>query len=217
MRIGILGAGNVGGTLGRGWAGKGHEVFFGVPRPQDAKTQDLIRGIGPKAQAGTVAQAAAFAEVVVLATPWQATEEAVNEAGDLKGKLVIDCTNPLTPDFTGLTIGHTTSGLEQVAGWAKGGKVFKAFNQTGFNNMANPVLEGRRAVMFVCGDDETSKPTVLRLVSDIGFEAVDAGGSTVARLLEPFGMLWIHLALARGLGRDWAFDVLRRDPAEPTP
>jgi predicted dinucleotide-binding enzyme len=216
MRIGILGAGNVGGTLGRGWAGKGHNVFFGVPRPQDPKTQDLIREIGSKAQVGTVAEAATFAEVIVLATPWLAAEDAMKEAGDLTGKVVIDCTNPLTPDFTKLTIGHTTSGLEQVAGWAKGAKVFKAFNQTGFSNMANPVLEGRLAVMFVCGDDEAHKPTALQLVKDIGFEAVDAGDSAAARLLEPLGMLWIHLALARGMGRDWAFGVLRRAPAKPT-
>jgi predicted dinucleotide-binding enzyme len=70
--------------------------------------------------------------------------------------------------------------------------------------------------MFVCGDDEASKPAVLRLVADIGFEAIDAGGATVARLLEPFGMLWIHLANARGLGRDWAFGVLRRGSSQPT-
>jgi predicted dinucleotide-binding enzyme len=217
MRIGILGAGNVGGTLGRGWAVRGHDVFFGVRRPQDAQTQDLVRAIGSKARVGTVAEAASFAEVVVLATPWQATEGAIREAGDLNGKSVIDCTNPLTPDFSGLTIGHTTSGLEQVARWARGAKVFKAFNQTGFANMADPVLEGRRAVMFVCGDDEAGKPVVLQLVRELGFEAIDAGGSTTARLLEPFGMLWIHLALTRGLGRDWAFGVLRRTPANPAP
>jgi predicted dinucleotide-binding enzyme len=212
MRIGILGAGNVGGTLGRGWAGQGHDVFFGAPRPQDAKTQDLIRGIGSKTRAGTVAQAAAFAEVIVLATPWQATPDALQQAGDLGGKVVIDCTNPLTQDFSRLTIGHTTSGLEQVAGWAKGAKVYKAFNQVGFNLMANPVMDGRRAVMFVCGDDEAGKQIALQLVRDIGFEAIDAGDSTAARLLEPFGMLWIHLTLKRGLGRDWAFGVLRRGP-----
>jgi predicted dinucleotide-binding enzyme len=104
--------------------------------------------------------------------------------------------------------------LEQVAGWAKGAKVFKAFNQVGFNVMANPVVEGRRAVMFVCGDDEAGKPTVLQLVRDIGFESIDAGGATAARLLEPFGMLWIHLALTRGLGRDWAFGLLHRDASK---
>jgi len=175
MRIGILGAGNVGGTLGRGWASKGHEVFFGVPRPQDAKTQDLIRGIGPKARAGTVADAAGFAEVVVLATPWLVTEDAIRGAGNIAGRVVVDCTNPLNSEFTGLAFGYTTSGAEQVAEWAKGAKVFKAFNQTGFNIMGYPVFDGRRAVMFVCGDDVTSKPTVLKLATDLGFEAIDAG------------------------------------------
>jgi predicted dinucleotide-binding enzyme len=211
MRIGILGAGNVGGTLGRGWASKGHEVFFGVPRPQDAKTQDLIRGIGPKARAGKVADAAGFAEVVVLATPWQVTEDAINEAGTLAGKIVVDCTNPLTADFSGLVLGHTTSGAEQVAGWAKAAKVYKAFNQTGFNIMGAPRLEGRPAVMFVCGDDAGRKPTVLKLASDLGFEAIDAGRLAIARLLEPYALLWIHLANAQGLGRDFAFGLLRRN------
>ena len=94
MRIGILGAGNVGGTLGRGWARKGHEVFFGVPRPQDAKTQDLIRGIGPKARAGMVADAAGFAEVVVLATPWPVTQDTVRGAGNLGGRVVVGLHQP---------------------------------------------------------------------------------------------------------------------------
>jgi predicted dinucleotide-binding enzyme len=217
MRIGILGAGNVGGTLGRAWAARGHDVYFGVPRPQEAKTQDLLRAIGPRARAGSVADAAAFAEIVVLATPWGATEDALSRAGNLGGKVVIDCTNPLTPDFSALTIGHTTSGMEQVARWAQNARVFKALNQVGFRGMADPVLEGRRAVMFVCGDDEAGKATVLRLVGELGFEALDAGGSTTARLLEPFGMLWIHQAIKQGMGIDWAFGVLRREPSSPTP
>src|SRR5438477_11731912 len=93
MQIGIIGAGNVGGTLGRAWAKKGHDICFGVRHPQDDKTRRLLQSIGPKAQAGTVAEAAAFGEVVVLATPWPATEAAIRAAGDLRGKTVIDCTN----------------------------------------------------------------------------------------------------------------------------
>src|SRR5438067_13366608 len=112
MKIGIIGAGNVGGTLGRAWAKKGHDSFFGVRHPQDDKTRRLVESIGPKAQAGTVAEAAAFGEVVVLATPWQATEAAVKEAGDLTGKVVIDCTNPLMPDFSGMELCFTKSGAE---------------------------------------------------------------------------------------------------------
>ena len=210
MKISILGAGNVVGTLGRAWAREGHDVFFGVPRLNDSKTLELLKTIGPKARAGTVAEAAAAGDVLVLATPWQATEEAVKAAGNLVGKVLVDCTNPLQADFSGLAIGYTTSGAEQVARWAKGAVVFKAFNQTGFSNMANPVFDSHRSVMFVCGDDEARKPIVLKLAADIGFEAIDAGGLVTARLLEPFAMLWIHLALVRGQGRDFAFGLLRR-------
>lgn len=210
MKISILGAGNVGGTLGRGWARKGYDVFFGVPRPNDAKTQELLTSIGSKARAGTVAEAAAAGDVLVLATPWPVTQDAIKAAGNLTGKVVVDCTNPLKADFSGLVLGHATSGAEQVAAWAKGAKVYKAFNQTSFNNMANPAFDGQRAVMFVCGDDDAHKPTVLKLVTDIGFEAIDAGKLEIARLLEPYGMLWIHLALVRGQGRNFAFGLLRR-------
>jgi predicted dinucleotide-binding enzyme len=208
--ISILGAGNVGGTLGRAWARQGYEVFFGVRGPQDAKTQQLLKSIGPKARAGTVAEAAAAGDVLVLATPWPATRDAVQAAGDLAGKIVVDCTNPLKEDLSGLALGHSTSAAEHVAQWAKGARVYKAFNQAGFNVMGNPSFDGRRAVIFVCGDDDEHKPTVLKMASDIGFEAIDAGGLVIARLLEPYAMLWIHLALVRGLGGDFAFGLLRR-------
>ena len=211
MKISILGAGNVGGTLGSAWARTGHHVFFGVPNPQDPKTRELLKTIGSKARAGTVAEAATAGDVIVLATPWPATRGAIQAAGNLAGKVVVDCTNPLKPDFTALSLGYTTSGAEQVAEWAKGAKVFKAFNQTGFNIMGNPAFDGQRAVIFVCGDDAVHKPTVLKLATDIGFEAIDAGSLVIARLLEPYGMLWIHLAYAQGLGRDFAFVLHRRE------
>ncbi|MEO7145276.1 MAG: NAD(P)-binding domain-containing protein [Bryobacteraceae bacterium] len=210
MKISVLGAGNVGGTLGRAWARKGHDVFFGVPRANDSKTQELLKSIGSKGRAGTVAEAAAASDVIVVATPWPATQEAIDACGNLAGKVVVDCTNPLKEDFSGLALGYTTSGAEQVAEWAKGAKVYKAFNQTGFNIMGNPGFGAARAVIFICGDDDAHKPTVLQLATDIGFEAIDAGKLVIARLLEPYAMLWIHLAYARGMGREFAFGLLRR-------
>jgi predicted dinucleotide-binding enzyme len=210
MKIGIIGAGNVGGTLGKAWAKKGNSIFYGVQRPQDNKVQELLKATGPSAQAGSSAEAAAFGQVVVLATPWQTTQAAIRSAGDLAGKIVIDCTNPLKPDFSDLEIGHTTSGAEKVAAWAKGARVFKAFNTTGFNIMANPMINGTRTVMFVCGDDEAAKPTVLQLATDVGFDAVDAGKLTQARLLEPWALLWISLAFKGETGRDFGFALLRR-------
>jgi len=211
MRIAILGAGNVGGTLGRKLAHAGHHIFFGVPNPADGKTQNIVRELGDRAQAGTVAEAAAFGETIILAAPWPAIESALQAAGEhLRGKVLIDATNPLTPDFTQLDRGFTTSGAEQVAEWAPGTAVFKALNQTGWNNMAEPQYGEHTAVMFVCGDNEERKPEVLRIVADVGFAAIDAGKLTVARLLEPLAMLWIHLTYAQSQGRDFAFTILRR-------
>jgi predicted dinucleotide-binding enzyme len=210
MKIAIVGAGNVGGTLGKGWAKKGHQIFYGVQRPQEDKTQVLLRDTGPTARAGTPAAAASFGDVVVFATPWAATQAAVKSAGDLSGKTVIDCTNPLTPDFSGLEVGFTTSGAEMVAEWARGAKVFKAFNTTGFNIMADPVIGGTPTVMFVCGDDEAAKPVVMQLAKDLGFDVIDAGKLVRARLLEPWAVLWISLALGGVIGREFGFALLRR-------
>jgi predicted dinucleotide-binding enzyme len=156
-----------------------------------------------------VKEAAAFAEVVVLAIPWPATEAAIRSAGSLSGKIVIDCVNPLKPDLSGLAVGYTDSAAEQIARWAPGAKVFKAFNQTGADNMAQPGYGSQKSVMFVAGDDPEAKKTVLKLVSDVGFEAVDAGPLTNARLLEPLAMLWIYLAF-HGLGRNFALGLLKR-------
>ncbi len=164
------------------------------------------------AQAGTPAQAAAFAEFIVLTTPWNAAEAAIGSMGDLSGKIILDATNPLAmaPDGLTLEIGHSISAGEIVQGWARRASVFKSLNTTGFDNMADPVFHGVKSVMFVAGDDTVNKPRVIELVAALGFEVVDAGPLRNARLLEANAMLWIDLAIKRGLGRDWAFAIVRR-------
>ena len=213
MRLAIIGAGSVGGTLGTAWAQKaGHDIFFGINNPKSEKTQALLAKLGGKARAGSAADAAAFGELIVLATPWNAAEAAIRAMGDLSGRIVLDATNPLAmgPDGLGLEIGHSISAGEKVQGWAKGASVFKTLNTTGYANMADPVFHGVRSVMFVAGDDAAAKPKVIELVAALGFEVVDAGPLRNARLLEAHAMLWIELALKRGLGRDWAFAIVRR-------
>ncbi len=160
----------------------------------------------------TNAAAAGDSDVVVLCTPWANTREALRDCGDLSGTVLIDCTNPLTPDVTALTVGHTTSGAEQVAEWAPGARVCKALNQIGASLMNHPRLPGT-PVMFLCGD-EAAKDVAGGLVAELGFETVDAGDLTGARLLEPYGLLWIHLALRRGLGTNFAFALLRGTAGE---
>jgi 8-hydroxy-5-deazaflavin:NADPH oxidoreductase len=201
IKIAIIGAGNVGNTLGTAWRNRGHQVTFGVRHPDDPKYASL-------GAVETNESATAAADVVVLCTPWQSTQSAVRGCGDLAGKVLIDCTNPLTPDFAGLDVGLTTSGAEEVAKWAPGARVCKAMNQIGAPMMDGPQLQGK-PVMFVCGDDEAAKSVTAGLVAELGFETVDVGDLTVARLLEPYGLLWIHLALRRGFGTNFGFGLLR--------
>jgi len=210
VKIGIIGAGNVGGTLGRAWAAKGHAVVFGARDPRGPKVQELVKATAGTARAATPAEAAAHGEVVLLATPWAAAQAALRGAGDLTGKILVDATNPLRPDLSGLTLGHTTSAAEEVARWAPGAKVVKAFNTIGAQHMANPRFGTQSASMLVCGDDGAAKKTVLALAEVLGFDPVDAGPLRQARLLEPLAMLWISLAYAYGHGADIAFKLLRR-------
>lgn len=210
MDIGIIGSGNVGGTLGPRWAAKGHKILFASRDPQSEKSQALIAKCGPNATTGSSAEAASASDVLLLATPWPATEEALRSAGDLSGKIVIDATNPLLPGLEGLSIGCTQSAGEQVAEWAKGARVVKAMNTVGSNIMTDPKFEQRHVAMFYCGDDSEAKRVVAELIRELGFEALDAGPLTQARLLEPFALLWISLALKYGYGREIGFELLRR-------
>ena len=207
MKIGIIGSGNVGGALGRRWAKNGHQVIFGGRDPEATDLKQLAAESG--GTAASLADAARDGDVLLLATPWEPTEQIVKSLGNVSGKVLIDATNPLA-GLSGLTLGTTTSAAEQVASWAPGAKVVKAFNTVGANIMADPSFAAGKVVLFYCGDDAEAKATVKPFIDELGFEAVDAGPLTQARLLEPFALLWISLAYAQKLGRDFAFQLLRR-------
>jgi hypothetical protein len=205
MRVAIIGTGNVGGAIVHGLKGKGHAVTLGARDPRNSEVAALAAETG--AAAALPAEAARVADVVILALPWSAAKTAIRSLGDLSGKTVVDCMNPLgmAGGALGLTIGHTTSGGETVAGWLPGAHVVKTLNQVGAEVMAKNDHLPHRPVMFMAGDSETAKQQVAGLLTDLGFEPLDAGGLVKARLLEPFGMVWINQALFRGKGRDWAF------------
>jgi 8-hydroxy-5-deazaflavin:NADPH oxidoreductase len=207
MQLGIIGAGNVGNALAAGWIRAGHSITFGI-RDTSAPPN------GPAgARYANVAEAVRAAPVVVLATPWQAVSDALAAAGDLAGKVLIDCTNPLRMGADGLEleIGYTTSGGEYVASLAAGASVFKTLNQTGFANMEQAHEFTRLpAAMYVAGDDAARKPLVMSLVSALGFTAIDAGPLRIARLLEPMAMVWIHMAVNRGGPMSRAFALTER-------
>lgn len=206
MNIAIIGSGHIGAGLAKPWASKGHRVVFGARDPKDAELAQLCDAIG--ATAASVSDAARGAEVVVLAMPYGALDEVLAAVGDLAGKLVIDCTNAVAPGMT-LKYGHTTSSAEELQKRIPKARVFRSFNAQGAENLANPVYGGVAASNFYCGDDPAGRAVVRELVEAVGFDAIDAGPLTSARLLEPLMLLWITTAKSVG-SRDIAFRVLRR-------
>lgn len=205
MRIAIIGTGNVGSAIAHGLKGKGHGVVLGARVPGDEATRALAAATG--SMVATPYDAAANAEIVILALPWAAAEPAVRALGSLVGKVVVDCMNPLgmVDGKLGLVLGHTTSGGEIVQGWLPDARVVKTLNQVGAEMMADNRALAHRPVMFVAGNDAAAKASVSTMLTDLGFAPLDAGDITKSRILEPFGMVWINQALFRGKGRNWAF------------
>lgn len=211
MNIAIIGAGAVGGALGKGWARAGHCIIYGVPTPNDPKHTAAAQDAGDAALVSP-AEAARQADVIALAVPWQAVEQAIADCGNLDGKLVIDVTNPLrmAADGLELALGFDSSGAEEVARLAPGARVVKTMNQVGFAVMADSAGYPVPPSMFVAGDDADAKGTVVKLVSDLRFQAIDVGPLKLARLLEPYAMLWIHQVVNRGASSTSAFVLMAK-------
>jgi NADPH-dependent F420 reductase len=210
VKIAVLGTGKVGRALGSRWVKLGHEVIFGSRDPGSEKVREALQKVLASADLRTQGEAAAGAEVVVLATPWVTARDVIKAAGDLTGKVLVDCSNPLNASFSGLDLGHTTSAAEQIAGWAVGARVVKAFNTVSAAVMLNPAFGDQRATMFYCGDDEEAKTIVGDLATQLDLEAVDAGPLHIARYLEPLAMLYIHLAIQEGWGSNCALKIITR-------
>ncbi|MDZ7858169.1 MAG: NADPH-dependent F420 reductase [Sphaerotilus sp.] len=208
MSISIIGAGNVGVALGQALTRRGETVVFGVPEPQ--KYAAAVAALGDKAHLTSTAEAIAASDLLILAVPHTATAGIAQSVPDWQGKVLVDATNPLAPGLTGLTLGTSTSGAEVLAQQARGARVVKAFNSTGADNMADAAYAGGLPMMPICGDDADARHRVMALATLIGFEAVDMGPLMAARYLEPFAMTWIHMALRQGMGRRFAFGLLRR-------
>ena len=197
MKIAVLGAGHVGRTLGDRWVAAGHDVRYGSREPSG----EVVL---------STAEAAAWGEVIVLAVPYAAVGAVLAAAGDLAGKTVIDLINPIASDFSGLTVGHTSSAGEEIAAMIPSAHVVKAFNSVGFNIMADPSFPDGPASMLIAGNDAAAKAVVAALAQDLGFDPVDAGPIAQSRLLEAMAWLWITMAMKYGRGREIAFRLMNR-------
>jgi hypothetical protein len=217
MKVGILGSGSVGKTLGAAFAALGHEVTMGSREPERDDVKEWRKTAGGKTKSGTFAEAAKFGDLAVLATAWSGTQNAISLAGpeNLKGKVVIDTTNPL--DFSAgpgkapaLAVAGRDSAGERVQQWLPQSRVVKAFNHVGNPHMFRPEFPGGPPDMFLCGNDDAAKREVGQVLRAFGWpDPIDLGGIEASRYLEPLAMIWIIHYFRTGNGAH-AFKLLRK-------
>jgi predicted dinucleotide-binding enzyme len=213
MKIGIIGSGVVGKTLGAGFRKHGHEVEVGTRDP--AKLQEWAAQ-HPGALVGSFADAAKFAEIVVLAVGGSAALEAAQlaDADNLAGKTVIDACNPIGggPPVNGVLsyfTGINDSLMERLQKAFPAAHFVKAFNSVGSAQMVNPQFAGGAPTMFICGDDAEAKKAVAKLLDQFGWETEDMGAVEAARAIEPLCRLWCIPGVGRGDWSPHAFKLLR--------
>lgn len=199
MKIAIIGTGNVGSALGGSFVRAGHDVTFAA---QDtARTQDVAAGLGARTSASP-ASATAAADVVVLAVPYSAAADVADEiAAAAKGKVVIDATNPLKGDYSGLETEGGPSAAERLALRLPGAHVVKAFNTLFASVQADPTAAGRTVDGFFAGDDAAAKATVAELTRSIGLRPIDAGSLQGARQLE--ALAWLNISMQLRTNGAW--------------
>ncbi|MCI4368896.1 MAG: NAD(P)-binding domain-containing protein [Thermoplasmata archaeon] len=215
MKVGVIGSGDVGRTLGRGFAGAGHEVMIGSRSPNSEELRAWKKEAGAKASTGTFAETARHGEVLVLAVRGDVAESAIDLAGEshFAGKLLIDATNPL--DFSkgmppGLFVGTTDSLGERIQRKLPAAKVVKCFNIIGNVQMVHPKLPGGPPDMMICGNDAAAKLQTSETLKSLGWPgAIDVGGIDGARWLEALVPLWVRAGSALGVW-DHGFKVLHK-------
>lgn len=198
MKVAIIGTGNMGAGLAATLAAAGHEVSIGA---RDlAKAAALADKVGHGAMGGGIAAAAKLADLVILALPFDAVADAIKQAGDLAGKVLVDISNPISADYKELVIGHTTSAGEEIQKLAPQAKVVKAFNTIFAQLLAPESRSNKTLQVFVAGDDAATKASVSELARSVGFQAMDAGPLSNSRYLEPIGEMNIHFGYFLGKG-----------------
>jgi 8-hydroxy-5-deazaflavin:NADPH oxidoreductase len=212
MKVGVLGSGDVAKVLAAGFLKHGHSVMIGTRERSKLKKW---ASENPPARAGSFSEAAAFAEVVVLAVKGTAASSALHlaSAPNLAGKPVIDATNPIAdlPPVNGVLqffTGLDESLMERLQREFPEARFVKAFNSVGNARMIDPQFAGGRPTMFICGNDERARGIVAELLDQLGWETADMGKAEAARAIEPLCMLWCIPGFTRN---EWshAFKLLK--------
>jgi 8-hydroxy-5-deazaflavin:NADPH oxidoreductase len=189
MKVSIIGSGGIGGTIGTLWTKAGHEVFFSGRNPENLT--NLVKEAGNAAQAGTVAQAAQFSDVIFLAVYYWTTDDAIAAAGSLDGKIIIDATNPyIRNDAEEIQRVPGVSSALELAQKLPQSKIVKAYNTLPTATFANEHHCSEPYALFYCGDDDEAKATVAQLIADSGFAGIDIGELSNVVHQEPGGKLY---------------------------
>lgn len=202
MNLAVIGPGNVGRALAGLALGAGHPVIAGVRDPGGPRAEEL-RAALPGVDVQDVAGAARASAVILLTTPYAAARDALLACGDLGGRIVVDCTNPVGPGFT--HAGGHRAGAQILADAVPSARMVKAFNVYGVENLGAPITgpSGLRGMMPVAGDDAEARRSVLDLATDMGWDGLDVGPLAQALHLEHLALLWIRMV--RGGGHDPRF------------
>ncbi len=204
-KIAIIGSGNVGSALGKGWLKAGHEVVFGVRDPESLKTQKALTLI-VEAKVNTIHEASKNADVIVITTPPEAVLALIPQLGDVSNKVIIDTTNSIRTRPEPFATAYAA--IKEIT---QAQDIVKCFNSTGFENMLSPNYQGEGIDMFAAGSSKKAKQVAEQLAKDIGFTACyDFGGDDKVELLEKFALSWINLAIMQGHGRNLAFKLVKR-------
>jgi 8-hydroxy-5-deazaflavin:NADPH oxidoreductase len=199
MKITVIGAGNMGSAFVKQLHSAGHSVKI---TSRDAAKATALAAKYAGVQAVPAQGCASDADVIVLAAGYADAVTALTSVGNVAGKVVIDITNPLTADYMGLTIGHSTSAAEEIAKAVPQALVVKAFNTLFASMLDEGASLGpqNKVNVFVASDSDSGKQTVKQLAASMGFEPVDAGGLKNARYLEPLAGLSVYFGYGAGLG-----------------
>ncbi len=210
MKIAIIGTGRIGRSLGDVWSALGHAVVYGS---REGQTGGGISAESASQPVLTIADAAAFCEVALLAIPWYAFTDIERALGQtLDGKVIIDCINPFMSSGS-LALGHKRSAGEEIQKALPGSFVVKAFNHLPRSAFREPQLGGQAATAFYCSNFDDAKDVVVQLATEMGLQPCDAGPIKNARLLEPLAALRTQLAYVTHHGDEIAFRLLLRDVA----
>lgn len=203
MKVAVVGAGRIGGLLGTKWSRAGQQVIFGVRNPQKPQVQDLVKSLGADATVSSIPDAIGRGDVVVFAIPGAAMKETITaHARALDGKIIIDATNNLGAP--------SMNNQATFATQTPHAKVYRAFNNYGWDIFENPIFRSVAADLFYCGPDGEERSKMEKLISDVGLNPVYLGGPDSVDLVDSVLKVWFTLASGRKMGRGIAFKLLTR-------